>query len=86
MKRIVGVAITLVLVAGLAFVYRTEIALEAVGVMSRLRMPVGPHQVVDSSTNAAPVSRDDRPNIIIEINEKGKVVGNYLRNISEIAR
>lgn len=65
MKRALWVVIALALGAGAAWIFRTELALQAVGVLAQLRTPTGPHQDVAWSTAVAPVADRARPNVIL---------------------
>lgn len=65
MKRVLGVVVALVVLAGAAWVFRTELALQAVGVLAKLRTPTGPHQDVEWSSAATPSADRSRPNIIL---------------------
>jgi arylsulfatase A-like enzyme len=65
MKRFLGITVALVLAIGATYIFRIEIALQAINIIAKLRTPVGPHQEVAWSTNSAPVKDHSRPNIIL---------------------
>ena len=65
MKRTVGSLIALALIAGTVYWFRTDLALQAVGVMARLRTPAGPHQEIAWSTALQAAPDRARPNIIL---------------------
>ncbi|HEY6130596.1 MAG TPA: sulfatase-like hydrolase/transferase, partial [Halioglobus sp.] len=64
-KRFLVIAITLVLATGAVYVFRIEIALQAIHVMATLRTPVGPHREITWSTDSTPANDRSRPNIIL---------------------
>jgi uncharacterized sulfatase len=65
MKRALGIVIALGLIASLAYWFRAELALQAVGALVKLRIPTGPHQEVAWSTAPTPAADRSRPNIIL---------------------
>jgi uncharacterized sulfatase len=68
MKWLLGIVVLLAIAAGAAWMYRTELMLEMVGVAARLRTPVGPHRQVDWSAGPArPAAEpaDRPPNIVL---------------------
>jgi len=63
-----GIVIGLIVVLTMAYVYRTDVALGAVGTLMQVLMPVGPNQDVTWSTGEDPLDRpaDQRPpNIVL---------------------
>jgi uncharacterized sulfatase len=68
MKWLLRVFVLLAIAAGAAWLYRTELMLEVVGVAARLRTPVGPHREVDWSAGpaqAAHAPADRPPNVVL---------------------
>jgi uncharacterized sulfatase len=66
MKWIVSILIILMVIAGVGYQYRAEIALEAIGYMVKKRIPVEPNQIINWSTGQSDIARQDRPpNIIL---------------------
>lgn len=61
-----GLVLVLFLLLGIAFVFRDALMLEVIGIASRLRTPVGPHQEIEWSPAPSARARDDAPpNIVL---------------------
>ena len=68
MSWLLRIAVSLGILAGIGWIYRTELMLELISVAVKLRNPVGAHVVVDWSTGPARASSppsDRPPNIVL---------------------
>jgi arylsulfatase A-like enzyme len=65
-KWIIGFLIVVVVIGCVGFMYRNQLLLEGIGLLVKLRTPVGPHQEVDWSKSTAEAGKGDRPpNIVL---------------------
>jgi len=65
-KWLIGFLVVMVVLAGVGFKYRLELALGGINLLMKLRMPVGPHQEINWSRSTAGTWKGDRPpNIVL---------------------
>ncbi len=67
MKWIIRVLATIIIIAGVGYIFHQEIILELVGLATKLKSDIGPNREVTWSQAAPVVNRDDdnRPNIVL---------------------
>jgi len=59
MRWLLRVAFALAISLGVAWLYRSGLMLEAIGVAAQLRIPVGPHREIDRTLRDPPSADDE---------------------------
>ncbi len=65
-KWLIGISIAILVIGGVGYIFRDQLLLEAIGLLAKLYVPVGPHQeVVWEKSSQADGEEERPPNIIL---------------------